>query len=196
MTTRVAGRGAAVTHTRLERQPGRDGGLWEQGPDHVRVFANYRNTFKPAAFDFSLAESEGILDPETSRSYEAGLKVRTMDGIVDFEASAFKMDLENMVTSTVVNNLPALMNTGHTRFQGFELAVDARLAHAVFARASYSSHDAKFVDFVQAFDGVPTQLAGKRSRCPRAASGPRACRWRRRKDSSPAPASTTRATAS
>lgn len=151
-----------VSNTRLSGSLGAMYALWEQGPDHVRVFANARDTFKPAAFDFSLAESGGILAPETSRSYEAGVKVRTMDGGVDFEASAFTMDLENMVTSTVVNNLPALMNTGHTRFQGFEFAMDARLAHAVFARASYSSHDAKFVDFVQAFDGVPTQLAGKR----------------------------------
>ena len=32
----------------------------------------------------------------------------------------------------------------------------------VSARGTYSFHDATFVDFVQAFDGVPTQLAGKR----------------------------------
>ena len=151
-----------VSNTRLSGSLGAMYSLWENGADHVRVFANARDAFKPAAFDFSLAESGGILAPETSLSYEAGLKARTMDGILDFEASAFKMDLENMVTSTVVNNLPALMNTGHTRFQGFELAMDARLAHAVYARASYSSHDAKFVDFVQAFDGVPMQLAGNR----------------------------------
>ena len=30
------------------------------------------------------------------------------------------------------------------------------------ARATYSFHDSTFVDFVQAFDGLPTQLAGKR----------------------------------
>jgi iron complex outermembrane receptor protein len=32
----------------------------------------------------------------------------------------------------------------------------------VYLRGSYSYHDGKFVDFAQAFDGVPTQLAGKR----------------------------------
>src|SRR6185436_17743312 len=55
-----------------------------------------------------------------------------------------------------------LVNAGSTRFQGFEVAGDLRLAHAVSGRATYSFHDGKFVDFVQAFDGVPTQLAGKR----------------------------------
>ena len=150
------------TNTRLSGSFGVLYALWESGPDHLRLFANYRDTFKPAAFDFSLVEDEGILEPETSRSYEGGVKVRVMEGRLDLEASAFRMDFENLVTSTVVNNLPALINAGRTRFQGFELAADLRLANATFARASYSAHDGKFVDFVMAFDGVPTQLAGKR----------------------------------
>ena len=72
------------------------------------------------------------------------------------------MDFTNLVTSTVVNGLPALINAGETRFQGLELAGEAQLAHNVSARGTYSFHDSTFVDFVQAFDGVPTQLAGKR----------------------------------
>ena len=36
------------------------------------------------------------------------------------------------------------------------------LPHHLQARATYSHHDARFRDFVQEFDGVPTQLAGKR----------------------------------
>jgi len=85
-----------------------------------------------------------------------------MEGRVDIEASTFRMDFENLVTSTVVNNLPALINAGTTRFQGFEVATDLRLDRSVFLRGSYSYHDGKFVNFVQAFDGTPTQLAGKR----------------------------------
>lgn len=56
----------------------------------------------------------------------------------------------------------ALINASSTRFQGMELATDWRLPHALSARATSSWHDSKFVDFVQSFDGVPTQLAGKR----------------------------------
>ena len=137
-------------------------GVWEQGVNHVRLFANYRNTFKPAAFDFSLAENEGVLDPETSRSYEGGVKLRALEGHIDFEASAFRMDFENLVTSTIVNNLPALINAGKTRFKGIELASEVRLSYATYARATYSFHDGKFLDFVQDFEGVPTQLAGNR----------------------------------
>jgi iron complex outermembrane recepter protein len=161
-TSERRGEGESVSHARLSGSLGVLVGLVENGADHLRVFATYKNTFKPAAFDFSLAENEGVLDPETSNSYEGGLKGRMMDGRFDFEASVFRMDFENLVTATVVNNLPALINAGSTRFQGFEMAGDLRLPHSVFARATYSFHDGKFVDFVQDFGGVPTQLAGKR----------------------------------
>jgi iron complex outermembrane receptor protein len=161
-TTERRGEGTEVTHTRLSGGAGALFGLWEQGVNHLRVFANYRNTFKPAAFDFSLAENEGVLDPETSRSYETGLKARALDGRIDLEASAFRMDFENLVTATVINNQPALINSGKTRFKGIELATDLRLPNSLFGRVSYSFHDGKFVDFAEAFDGVPTQLGGKR----------------------------------
>ena len=36
------------------------------------------------------------------------------------------------------------------------------MSAALRVQASYAHHDSKFVDFVQLFDGVPTQLAGKR----------------------------------
>lgn len=161
-TTERRGEGAYETRTRPSGSAGAIVSLWENDADHVRAFANYRDTFKPAAFDFSLADNEGVLAPETSRSYEAGLKVRTLAGLVDVEASAFRMDFQNLVTSTVVNNVPALMNAGSTRFQGFEVATDLRLVRALSARATYSFHDGKFVDFVQSFGGTNTQLGGKR----------------------------------
>lgn len=161
-TAESRGEGAQVTHNRVSGSVGAVLGLFERDVDHVRLFANYRNTFKPAAFDFSLADNEGVLDPETSQSYEAGLKARAFDGRIDFEASAFRMDLENLVTATTVNNLPALINSGKTRFEGLELASELRLPFSMLARATYSFHDGKFVDFVRDFGGVPTQLAGNR----------------------------------
>jgi outer membrane receptor protein involved in Fe transport len=156
------GEGAGKMHVRPSGSAGVTFALWEGGADHVRLFANYRDTFKPAAFDFSLAENEGLLEPETARSYEGGVKVRANGGRAIFEASAFRLNFHNLVTSTVVGGLPALLNAGVTKFQGLELAAELRPAPAVSARASYSFHDGRFVDFVQAFDGEPTQLGGKR----------------------------------
>ncbi len=161
-TAESRGEGAEVTHTRFSGSLGSILGLFERDVDHVRVFANYKNTFKPAAFDFSLAENEGVLDPETSQSYEGGLKIRALEGRMDFEASAFRMDFSNLVTPTIVNNLPALINSGKTRFKGVELETELRFPYSTLARATYSFHDGRFVDFVQDFGGVPTQLGGNR----------------------------------
>ena len=138
---------------------------WAQGADHVRLFADYRNTFKPAAVDFGIGEGEveGPLKPETSQSYEGGLKARAWQGRVGIEATAFLMDFANLVIARTVNGLPSLTNAGTERFKGLELGTAWYLPRSITARASYSFHDATFVDFIQEFaPGVSTQLGGKR----------------------------------
>lgn len=158
---------SSVKHARVSGSIGATYGLWEQAENHVRVFANYRSTFKPAAYDFGLGEEavgqeETVLNPETSSSYEGGLKIRAVHGTIDVEASYFDMDFRNLVTATVVNNLPALTNAGKTRFKGVELATELRLEHDVSARATYSYHDGKFVDYTANFDGVFQNVGGNR----------------------------------
>ena len=161
-TVERRGEGASTTHARPAGSVGVMFNAWQHGINHLKLFGNYRDTFKPAAFDFSLAENEGVLEPETARSYEGGVKVRAAGGRLDIEASVFRMDFENLVTSTVVGGLPSLQNTGSTRFQGLEVAADVRAPRDVSGRITYSFHDGTFVDFVQAFGDTNTQLAGKR----------------------------------
>src|SRR5204863_4985643 len=131
--TERRGETGGVTFTRGSGTIGALFSLWENGVDHVRVFGNLRSTFKPAAFDFGLVENEGVLDPETSRAIEGGAKLRLMHARVDVETTVFKMNFKNLVTPTVVDNLPVLINAGTTRFQGFEIETDLRLPHAVAA---------------------------------------------------------------
>ncbi len=138
---------------------------WQRGQDSLRLFANYRDTFKPAAIDFGIGEEETgdlILKPETARSVEGGVKGRFFRRRLELEASGFLMNFENLVTPTNIGGVPALINAGKSRFQGFESETSVFLRSNVIARANYSFHDAHFTDFVQDFDGVPTQLAGKR----------------------------------
>lgn len=130
--------------------------------NHVWVFADYRDAFKPAAIDFG-PEAEGeILEPETARSIEAGLKGRIFENRLDWEISFSRMNFENLVTATVVDGLPALINSGKERFSGVELETELRIPSDFRLKFAYSNHSAKFRDFVQAFDGVPTQLSGKK----------------------------------
>jgi outer membrane receptor protein involved in Fe transport len=72
------------------------------------------------------------------------------------------MDFENLVVAQVVNGLPALVNAGSERFKGAELETEFRFLPDLIGRLVYSRHDAKFQDYVQAFDGVPTRLDGNR----------------------------------
>jgi len=155
------------THVRPSGSVGVLSTLWSHDVDYLRVYGNYRSTFKPAAFDFGLGEEEeggdeGLLDPETANDYEGGLKVRTLEGRLDLDVDVFRIDFENLVTATIVNGLPALQNSGSTQFQGIELASDLKITNDVTGRLTYSFHDATFVDFVQAFDDIPVQLAGNR----------------------------------
>jgi outer membrane receptor protein involved in Fe transport len=163
------GAGSNDQQTRTDTRPGASAGAiftaWQHQQDSIGLFINYRDTFKPAAIDFGIGESEGgdlILKPETSRSVEGGLKGQFLNRRLEAEASAFLMDFNNLVTPTSVNGVPSLINAGKQRFKGFESGLSYLLQHNVIARATYSYHDARFTNFVQDFDGVPTQLAGNR----------------------------------
>ncbi len=150
-------------HVRPSGSVGAAWTAWARDGDHVRLFSNYRNTFKPAAVDFGIGDpGEGPLKPETSRSYEGGVKARVAQGRLDLEATTFLMDFANLVIARTIDGLPALTNAGTERFKGFELGTAWYLSRNVTGRASYSVHDARFRDYVMEFDGIPTQLGGKR----------------------------------
>ncbi|MBI2678562.1 MAG: TonB-dependent receptor [Candidatus Koribacter versatilis] len=140
---------------------------WQSGQDDVHLYAVYRDTFKPAAIDFGIGEEEGgggdrILKPETARSVEGGLKGRFLDRRLELEASGFLMDFNNLVMAAPGGGTGGLINGGQERFKGFETGGSYLLRSDLFARATYSYHDARFTDLLFDFGGGPTQLAGKR----------------------------------
>jgi len=135
---------------------------WGNESNGLWLFADYRDTFKPAAIDFGPEAEAEILKPEDAQSYEVGVKNRLAGGRFEWELSAFQMDFDNLVVAQSVNGLPRLVNAGAERFKGAELELNGRCRHDLRWRASYAYHDAKFQDFVQDFDGVATQLEGNR----------------------------------
>ena len=155
------------TDTRLSGTIAAQWMAWSRGAESLRLFVDYRSAFKPAAFDLGIGEGEvegedGLLDPETANIYEAGARTRLAGGQLELEASGFWMDFENLVLATTINGVPARRNSGQNRFQGLEVEAKWRTREHLYARAAYALHDARFRDSVQLFDGVPTQLAGKR----------------------------------
>lgn len=148
--------------TRLSGGVGASFRLLGAAADAVWLFADWKDAFKPAAVDFG-PEAEGeVLDPETATTIEAGVKGSHLDGRLTWQASAFRMDFENLVVARTVDGRPALENAGEQRFEGFEIEGRLRLADELTLQASFADHTAEFRDYVREFDGVPTQLRGKR----------------------------------
>ncbi|MGZ7080631.1 MAG: TonB-dependent receptor, partial [Thermoanaerobaculia bacterium] len=151
------------TFTRLSGSIGADYTVYARGRESLALFADYRNTFKPAAIDFGPEAEVEILDPETATSVEVGVKGRCDDSRLMWTASMFQMDFRNLVTAATVDGTPILQNSGRERFKGAEFDVDYSWQPSLRAQFGYSYHDSRFRDFVFEFDpGVPTQLAGKR----------------------------------
>jgi iron complex outermembrane receptor protein len=153
--------------TRLSGTVGVSWAAWQRGAESLHLFADYRSAFKPAAFDFGIGEGEGggeegLLEPETADTYEAGVRARLAGGRVGVTVSGFWMDFRNLVIATSVNGVPALANSGKNRFQGVEAEAEWIPRDHLIVRGGYAYHDATFRDSIQVFDGVPTQLAGNR----------------------------------
>ena len=152
-----------LTKERLSGSIGFTYRVWEQSKDSATLFADYRNTYKPAAIDFG-PEAEGeILRPETAQSWQTGFRGQALDGHLDWEASYFEMRFENLLIRENVGGLPALANAGRERFKGAEFEGGYAFSPDLRLSASYAWHDARFSDYARRRpDNSIQQLAGKR----------------------------------
>ncbi|MEO8459439.1 MAG: TonB-dependent receptor [Dokdonella sp.] len=135
--------------------------FWQDGRDYLTAYASYRDAFKPAVVDFGPEPDSDILKPEDAQSTEIGLKGRNADGRLEWDVSLFRMNFRNLVVGQTVNGLPSLINAGHEKFKGAEAEARWNLIEGLSVVGTYAYHDARFGDYVQEFDGVPTQLDGK-----------------------------------
>ncbi len=153
----------SLMRTRLSGSGGASYALWQAGENGFVAFADYRDTFKPAAIDFG-PEAEGtILRPETAHGWEAGARAALGHGRFGAQASYFDTRFRNLVIAQNVKGLPALASAGAERFRGFEIEGRATLTVDFTLSASYAHHIARFTDYVQVTaDGGTEQLGGHR----------------------------------
>jgi len=153
----------ARTKTRPSGVLGASYALWSENDNRLTVFADYRNTYKPAAIDFG-PEAEGdILKPETADSWEAGFKGELAGGVIDWELSYFNLNFKNLVIPEDVDGLPSLANGGKERFKGAELEGNYRITQDLRLRATYAYHDARYTErLVLQDDGTVVNFAGNR----------------------------------
>ncbi|HXA19678.1 MAG TPA: TonB-dependent receptor [Thermoanaerobaculia bacterium] len=143
----LSGRGAVVI--RLIEQPSNS---IQDANVHVAV----NRTFKPAAFDPTPQEDEGLLAPERSHSVEAGFKIAGAKRLWDLDLTAFDMHIVNIVVSADVNGNPTLINGGEDHFRGAELAAQLHPSEQFTIRAGYAQHDPRLQRLV--FSPAPGQV--------------------------------------
>jgi outer membrane receptor protein involved in Fe transport len=149
--------------TRLSGLAGVSYALWRSDRNGLTAFADYRNTYKPAAIDFGPEAEPEILAPETAHGWEVGLKSEMAGGRFRAELSYFDTDFRNLVIRENVGGLPALANAGRERFRGVEGEFRWSPTKELTVFGSYARHLAKFTDYERLRpDGTIQQLAGKR----------------------------------
>ena len=148
--------------TRLSGSLGASWHAWRRGDDALTVYADVRNTAKPAAIDFGPEAEAEILLPESAASAELGARGRLFAGRLDWDLSAFWMDFDNLVVAQTVDGAPGLVNAGSERFKGAELEAGFALTPDLHLAGHYAYHDARFRDYEQLFGSTLTQLSGRR----------------------------------
>lgn len=124
---------------RLSGMLGASWRAWSVGADGLTLYADYRNSFKSAAFEFGPEVEAEIPKAETADSYEAGAKASLADGQLEMDLSWFLQDFRNVF-------LLEGNDIRKTRLRGAELEVDWKLVGDLLLRGSYAWHDARFVE--------------------------------------------------
>jgi len=113
----------------------------------VNFYGSWRTSFKPAAPNLTEAEGAEILEPERTRSWEAGAKIRALRRLA-FNLSVFDMTFRNMVVAVSgTGGEPELTNAGEQRFKGEEADLHWAMGGGVSLGLAYAHHDARFVHF-------------------------------------------------
>ncbi len=148
--------------TRLTGAVGASYQIWKDADalDQFAVYANYRDSFKPAVVDFGPEADTDILEAEEATSGEIGLRGTNLEGRLQWDASAFYMDFANLVVPQTVDGRPGLANAGNLMFRGVEAEASYRVGDDLRVQGTWAYHHSQFGDYVRLFGGNPRQLRG------------------------------------
>ena len=146
---------------RLSGNLGASWRLWQNGSDHLVVYADLRRTSQAGAVDFGPDYRPDVLKVERANIYEAGLKGVALGVTLEFEASAFRLDDHNLeIATTDANGNPLIQNAGSERLQGVEVEGRYHAAPALDLFLSASWHDATFTHYIASEGGANIDVSG------------------------------------
>ncbi len=148
------------TETRVSETLGASYRLWVRGVDEAVVYADFRDAFKPSALDFGPDYTPDVLRPETTQSYEAGLKGALVGGRLAYQAELFLLNFHNLVVAT---SSGALANAGGERLKGAEFELRYQVTPDLALAGNFTWHDARYTRYLFTDDdtGQTVDVAGR-----------------------------------
>jgi iron complex outermembrane recepter protein len=133
---------------------GRIGPQWQVNKD-VMAYATYAEGYKGPAYNvfFNMSPTQdNVLAPETSKSYEAGLKMTLMDQRLRLNVAAFLTDydgyqanVQDLVNGSIVTRL---INAGKVQTKGLEADLAFRLTPQLTVNAGVAHTLARVKNFI------------------------------------------------
>jgi catecholate siderophore receptor len=111
-------------------------------PAEAQVYyVSYTTSFDPAVSYLTLAGADQAPVPMTARTFEAGVKLKWMDGLLSTNAAVFRTTANNVSISDP--NDPSLQQQGGVdeRVEGMELSVNGYLTSTLEINANYTLLD-------------------------------------------------------
>ena len=123
----VAATGVSSPLSRLDRMPSwRVGGVFKPKPNGS-VYAGYATAFNPSAEGLALSTSTVNLEPETTKTFEAGTKWDVMRERVSMNGAVFHTAKNNARTPGINPGDPPTVLAGEQIVSGVELGVTGRI---------------------------------------------------------------------
>jgi Fe(3+) dicitrate transport protein len=129
----------AAGSTSLDRFLPGVGATWQAAP-MATVFASIHRGFAPPRVE-DLVGGNGTVtevDAEKSINIELGLRAEPVEGLT-LQAAFFRHDFSNLIAVGSIAGGSTPLSQGEALFEGFELGVNARLAHGFRGRLSYTN---------------------------------------------------------
>ncbi len=129
-------------------------GVVYKASDALSFYVAYGENFRP----LSGATDENNLDPNLSRSNEAGIKFVGNDGSLEGTIAIFGVEQSNISTTTT----DSVNGIGGAESQGIEFDVSGRISNGLMLLASYAYVDAETTEAFPDVDGFGNIPAGSR----------------------------------
>lgn len=131
--------------------------------DNARIYLSAARGWLSGAADADFEPGDdGIIEEETSWTYELGTKLTFADNRVRLNGAAYQTTIDDYQESSFVGPINQfLINAGKARFQGFELEAEARWGDATFS-AGYSYVDAEYREFSERIGPFEIDRSGNR----------------------------------